>query len=297
MLQCVCGTTIPCVDAPVNWLVAAHRADHHPGDVVLVPDELLDAALLLLDSAAAWAEVLAPELTVDLRAATNVMAVADSTDGRGARLHRDMIRKLSSVFRRATMILSATVVDETVVSELDSVACDLAEVSDRGDGAHLEQDDLDGIAFPRIAASSLAVTDRIATCMDVLRRPLLLVSFAPATEDEMFAQRSAGELVRELGGIPAALVDVESPLAQELQRVRFTAEPVAVASDTSLDRLAECVMDLHLARLRATHLAETLVASDDVDLVCWAAGSAERIITRLVALAEEVSLLLCYFQP
>lgn len=113
----------------------------------------------------------------------------------------------------------------------------------------------------------------------------------------MFAQRSAGELVRELGGIPAALVDVESPLAQELQRVRFAAEPVAVASDTSLDRLAEHVMDLHLARLRATHLAETLVASDDVDLVCWAAGSAERIITRLVTLAEEVSLLLCCFQP
>lgn len=149
------------------------------------------------------------------------------------------------------------------------VAYELAERVDVRRTKPAWPEHLEPVSFPRVAGGSDPVVQWIAVaCSGLLRRPLLLPTFAPASEHELLGGRPALEVARELAELPDALTEVEASLRAELHRLHSTAELVAVASDTTMNRLADCVLDLHLARLRAIHLAEILATSDDIDRVC-----------------------------
>lgn len=295
-LRCLCGASFGRIEGPTQWVLAVHRAAHDPSEVITVTAKLAESILSMLDFATRWTEVVAPGLTTDLRAAMNVIAASDSTSERGVPLPAEVARLLARTCQQAALALSTTLVDESVVSELDSIAYALAESVERPRAEPVWPEHREPVFFPRVAGSSDSVVQLIAACTTVIRRPLLASTFAPALERELIEGRPAVEMTRELAELCPVVADVEASVRGLLGRLRRTAQPVAVASDTTLNALAGCALDLHLARLRATHLTGTLAASSDSGLVCWAVETGTRIATRLTAVADQLSLLLCCFE-
>jgi hypothetical protein len=293
-LQCLCGESLLLPDDGGAWILAAHRGAHSPGHVLAVPDELIESLPPALDAAGGWAAVFAADLAFDLAVARNIVMAALVGGATQASFSVSLGRMVSCTLQRAALAFSVTAAPEELVGELNLAAVLLNEAAEdaRISGQRGGVGRCSGL---RLAASPERLTDALRATLRTVEQPLLVLVPPPSPADEVIDARTVGALAAELSELPVSLGAVERALSGQLLLAFLTAQPLPVIAEQALDRIAHDIAEIHLARLRATCLAEALVGSDDVDTVCWAASTAERVIERTIALTghlEEV--LACY---
>lgn len=122
--------------------------------------------------------------------------------------------------------------------------------------------------------------------------PVLVVVAPEVRSVEQIGGRAVASLVAELTGVSRELQKLERGLEAQLTWLDFNLRPLPVIAESTLDELANDVLELQLAKLRVNHLGELLVQCHDEALVAWARATTAALGRRLGRLAGHLSVLL-----
>lgn len=293
-LRCLCGEVLVLPEPGSEWVLAAHTAIHADARIAVLPEELAESLPSTLDAATTRAELFAPDVAFDLEVANNVVIATGAAGGERIGLPTALAQKVVRALRRAALAFAVEPGGEELVGELDLAAIVLDEAIQYA-CAPGEAPRSDAEFLLEMGSDPGRLSQTVRTAIAVMTQPLLLLAPPCGLDDELINGRPARTSVQELAELPGRLATVERPLAGHLHRALATAWPLAVIESSVLDRMAGDIATIHLARLRATCLAETLAGSDDIDVVCWAAAAAERIIDRALTLTGLLEgVLACY---
>ncbi len=285
---CSCTAFVPLDSPHALWGLVSHRVGHDRSDVITLPTKDTQRLRLAFARAAGCAEMVAPPAAFHLDVATNVLAAASDENGlRDSVLHREYVVVLAGLARWASWLLSGTASGEIIGDSLTEASRTL-ESAARTVPPEAERQIVSALGIA-VASGAGAPAEDLRWALEVVEVPLLHLA-APATDETpIVGHRTVSEAVAEMSALPDQVSEVESRLAVQLRRMLRSSQPLAVADELTLDRTADLVLDLQLAKLRASHLADLLGCGDAPEVGRWAAATAERLVSRLTVVTDHVT--------
>ncbi len=290
-IRCARGWAGPAAGPALRWLAASHLASHEPCELVVIPLEEAFALELVFARARGSAVVAAPAVVYDLSVAGCVLGAADAGGPSDYVVPTRLLAEVAETARTAAGILRGVAHRLEVADELDEAADELAgrvasaaglAAPDRALAAHAPQ--IRHVAPPTGLVASLH------GALEVIELPLLVELLPFGTGAEPIEGRLTRELVAELFGIAPSVRAVEAVVRANLSVIERNLDPLPVVAEAVLDDLAgNGLLELQLARLAVTRLAESLGECADRAVVRWARATDELLTTRLSTLAGHVT--------
>lgn len=292
-VRCGCGWSGPADGPALRWLVASHLASHEPEQLVIIPLEQAFALELVFARARGSAGVAAPALLCDLSVAGCVLGAADAGGFSDYVVPTRLLAEVARTARVAARALRHASSRPEVADELDGAADELSgrvagaagrPVPDASLAAHAPQ--IRHVAPPPGLETSLH------RALGALELPLLLELPPFGAGAESIEGRPTRDLVAELFGMAPSVRGVEALVRGHLSFLQRNLHPLPVATEAVLDDLAGDILELQLAKLAVSCLAELLGHSANREVARWARGTSELLATRLSTLAGHATTLL-----
>lgn len=295
VVHCDCGFTGPSDPPALRWLMASHLGSHEPEDLVLIPVKQAFALEVVFASARGIAGVVAPALVRDLAMAGRIVRAADYEGWSDCVMPTRLLTEVAETARVAATALRGVSHQPGVVEELDEVGDALARrLANAAQPAGVPSSL--GTRVPRVRSSApTALEPCLRGALQTIGTPLLLELPPDAEGAERIEGRQVRDLVDELFGLGAELRSLEASVRGCLAYVERNLRPLPTLVDAALDDLAEAVLSLQLAKLKASLLGELLGSSADAPVARWATATSETLVTRLRTLTAGATTVLEVF--
>lgn len=290
-VRCPCGWSGPATGPAEPWLVAGHFACHEPAALAQIAHEKAFELSLVFARGRGCASVVAPELTYDLAIAGAVLRTAGGGALADHLVPCALLEEVIATALFAAAVLGDAVPRPEVADELVEAADDLSDFLDetQGDAAELA---VHVAHAPRIRpAAPPEVGESLRAALAVASTPVLLLVAPEVRSVGQVDGRDVASLVHELTGVARELQGLERILQAKLTWLELSLRPLPVVAESTLDELANDLLELQLAKLRVNHLGELLLQCADDALGTWARATSGALGARVEQLAGHLSLL------
>ena len=291
-IRCACGWAASEVGAVGRWLLVAHRSEHEPGDVLVLPSATALRLCERLASAQGVAQHHALDAADDLAIARAVLWACGTLGTSDTVVHRRLVAAVANAAERCAIALASLPGAEHAAKQLEEVAWLAATLMEAPSLTEHERSILAALTI-RVRPPSRALSVALAQAQDATGG--MLFELPPESPyGEVLGGRNTAVLVEELAALPQMLGPELAYLAHLLGLVAPGLGPVAVVAERVLDRLADCVLELQLARLRAEHLGALVECSLNEALSRWARSTTRIVSERLATLCAACTFVLEY---